>query len=102
MKQLKHNSFTTRRTLLATALVATAIPTVAENLMLEEVLVTAQKRQQTVQDVPSSVAAFSSEMLEQSNTRDFDDLSKIASGMEITTSGDGFGPPWAFSSTKFP
>lgn len=91
MKQLKHNSFTTRRTLLATALVATAIPTVAENLMLEEVLVTAQKRQQTVQDVPSSVAAFSSEMLEQSNTRDFDDLSKIASGMEITASGDGFG-----------
>ena len=58
---------------------------------LEEVLVTAQKRTQTVQDVPSSVAAFSEEMLDKSNTRNFGDLGKIASGLTMTPSGDGFG-----------
>ena len=67
---------------------ATATPAFAQ---LEEVIVTAQKRSQTVQDVPSSVAAFSEEMLDKSNTRNFGDLGKIASGLTMTPSGDGFG-----------
>ena len=56
----------TRRVSLVAAVAAacaTAMPSLAQEA-LEEVLVTAQKRVQTVQDVPSSVAAFSSEMLE--------------------------------------
>ncbi len=58
---------------------------------LEEVVVTAQKREQSVQDVPSSVAALSEEMLEKTNTRNFNDLSKITSGIEIAGGSDGFG-----------
>lgn len=72
----------------AAALAVTSAPSFAQ---LEEVVVTAQKREQTVQDVPSSVAAFSEEMLEKSQTRNFSDLGQLASGLEMTASGDGFG-----------
>jgi iron complex outermembrane receptor protein len=61
------------------------------DLVLEEVIVTAQKREQTVQDVPSSVNAFTEEMLSKSNTRSFSDLNNIASGVTITGGPGGFG-----------
>jgi iron complex outermembrane receptor protein len=61
------------------------------NAQLEEVVVTAQKREQSVQDVPSSVAALSEEALARTNTRNFNDLAKITSGIEITGGSDGFG-----------
>ncbi len=82
------------QTLISKTAIAVAVAvasTTTAYAQLEEVLVTAQKREQSVQDVPSSVAAFSEDMLEKSQTRNFDDLSQIASGMEITPSGDGFG-----------
>ncbi len=81
--------FLTRKTLLAAALGTVMAP--GAMAQLEEVIVTAQKREQSVQDVPGSVAAFSEEMLEKSQTRNFDDLSQIASGIEVTPSSDGFG-----------
>jgi iron complex outermembrane recepter protein len=80
--------FFARKTLLAAALATATTPALAQ---LEEVIVTAQKREQTVQDVPSSVAAFSAEMLEKTNSRNFSDLGKIASGLTLTPSPDGFG-----------
>ena len=49
---------TARKTALAAALAAAALPTLAqEQLALEEVVVTAQKREQSLQDIPGSVAA---------------------------------------------
>jgi len=89
MIQIKSTPLLFAKTGIAAA-IAVASST-ASYAQLEEVLVTAQKRQQTVQDVPSSVAAFNEDMLTKSQTRNFDDLSQIASGMEITASGDGFG-----------
>jgi outer membrane receptor protein involved in Fe transport len=78
------------QTALALALTVATVPSYAQ-MQLEEVLVTAQKRTQSVQNVPSSVAAFSEEMLEKSITREFGDLGKLASGMTMTPSSDGFG-----------
>jgi outer membrane receptor protein involved in Fe transport len=43
--------------------------------VLEEVLVTAQKREQSLQDVPVAVSAITGEMLEQSGVKDMFDLS---------------------------
>ncbi|MFT4822240.1 MAG: iron complex outermembrane receptor protein [Halioglobus sp.] len=43
-------------------------------LALEEVIVTAQKRQQTLQDVPISVSAFSNEMLQTMGIDELEDL----------------------------
>ena len=79
-----------RRTAIATAISLLTTPAMAQ-MVLEEVIVTAQKRQQTVQDVPSSVAALSEEMLEKTNTREFSDLNNITSGITITGGADGFG-----------
>ena len=60
-----------RNTLLIAALGAVALGTTAalaqdapEEIVLEEVLVTAQKRQQSLQDVPSSVATLQDEKLD--------------------------------------
>ena len=79
-----------RKTALASALMM-ATQAYGQQMMLEEVIVTAQKRQQTIQDVPASVAAISAEMLEQTNTTNFTDLSKITSGVNIDGGQDGFG-----------
>jgi len=64
-----------RKTAMATAIALLTTPVMAQ-MQLEEVIVTAQKRQQTVQNVPSSVAAISEEMLNKTNSRDFSDLNK--------------------------
>ncbi len=89
MKRIKR-TFLGSKTVMATAIALASSPALSQ-MMLEEVLVTAQKRVQTVQDVPSSVAAISEEMLERSNSRDFSDLNNITSGITVTGGADGFG-----------
>jgi len=51
---------------------------------LEEVIVTASKRLENIQDVPSSVLVVTVKEMERSNIRDFDDLVKIAPSVTIT------------------
>lgn len=58
---------------------------------LEETIVTAQKREQTLKDVPSSVSALSEDYLTKTGTRNFSEIGKIASGIEIGGESDGFG-----------
>ena len=87
---MRNNKQILGKTALATAVALFATPAMSQ-LTLEEVVVTAQKRQQTAQDVPSSVAAISEEMLNLTNTRDFSDLNNITSGITITGGADGFG-----------
>ncbi len=89
MNRIKR-SLLSRKTVMATAIALASSPVMSQ-MMLEEVLVTAQKRVQTVQDVPSSVAAISEEMLERTNSRDFSDLNNITSGITVTGGADGFG-----------
>ena len=51
--------------------------------MLEEVIVTAQKREQSLQDVPISVSAFSGAVLQESGIKDVFDLQTNAPGLTI-------------------
>ena len=67
-----------------------ALPVAAQELQLEEVLVTAQKRQQTLQDVPVSVAVIGSDDLQKTVTNNFNDLAKITSGVSLIGGQDGF------------
>lgn len=71
---------TSRRRLLALPLAAAlgATPAIGQNFALEEVVVTAQKRTESLQDVPVSVATFNQKALEM---RGIDDLKDI--GAEI-------------------
>ena len=51
---------------------------------IEEVVVTAAKRRDNIQDVPVSVLAVTAETLERQNIRDFDDLVKVVPSLTIT------------------
>ena len=51
-----------------------ATPTYAESLMLEEVIVTAQKRSQSLSDVPLSVSAVSGQKMQEAGIMDLADL----------------------------
>lgn len=56
----------------------------AEGTIVEEVIVTAGKRLENIQDVPASVLVVSDVALERANIRDFDDMVKIAPSVTIT------------------
>ncbi|GAA5317741.1 MAG: TonB-dependent receptor [Candidatus Pelagadaptatus aseana] len=59
----------------------------AENLMLEEIIVTAQKRAEGLQDVPISINAVSGEKLESYNISSLGDLSGSIPNLQITKTG---------------
>lgn len=68
--------------------VATAFPVVAqeEGLVLEEVIVTAQKREASLMDTGIAITAFSSEKLKEFGIKNFDDLSANTPGLSVSSS----------------
>ncbi len=54
--------------------------------LIEEVVVTAQKREQNLQDVPISVAAFSAEVLDAKGVLTSQDLPLVTPGLTLSTS----------------
>ena len=57
---------------------------------LEEVVVTAQKRTENLQDVPISIQALSTARLEELNVTNFDDYAKYLPSVSFQTAGPGF------------
>tara|TARA_R110002073_G_scaffold125745_3_gene270446 strand:- start:5775 stop:8135 length:2361 start_codon:yes stop_codon:yes gene_type:complete len=81
------------------------IPAVAlADGVLEEVVVTAQKRSQNLQDVPVAVSAFTGEMLREAGVRDMFELAAIAPSLRVTqsqtSSNTSFGIRGIFTSTQ--
>jgi iron complex outermembrane recepter protein len=64
----------------------------AEEGVLEEVIVTAQKREENVQNVPISVQAIGTEKLEQLHIQGFDDYVKFLPSVTFQAGGAGGGP----------
>ncbi len=65
-----------------------ALPVLASNLTIEEVLVTARKRAESLQDVPMAVSAFSSSQLETAQVDDITDLQRMTPNVTLNeTSG---------------
>jgi len=64
-----------------------ALPSLADELMLEEVIVTAQKRAQGLQDVPISISAVSGEKIQDFNISSLGDLSGSVPNLQITKTG---------------
>jgi outer membrane receptor protein involved in Fe transport len=58
--------------------------------ILENVIVTAQKRQENLQDVALSITALGSEKLEALNVADFDDYAKVMPSLSFRALGPGF------------
>ena len=66
----------------------------AETLALEEVIVTAEKREQSLQDVPASISAFSASQIEQAG---WDDISQLETSIpSVSMGGDGDSRPFIF------
>lgn len=57
---------------------------------LEEIIVTAQKRAETLQDVPLSIQAFGTAKLEELRIQNFNDYMKFLPSVSYTTLGPGF------------
>jgi iron complex outermembrane recepter protein len=53
--------------------------------IIEEIVVTAQKREEYLRDVPLSVSAFSAEQLDARSVLDVQDLPKVTPGLTVTT-----------------
>ncbi|MEY2927652.1 MAG: hypothetical protein RL367_2129 [Pseudomonadota bacterium] len=60
---------------------------------LKEIIVTAQKREQNVQDVPIAVTALTQESLQANRITTVNDLSSIAPGVSVRPSPGGIGVP---------
>jgi len=70
-----------RLALLALGALAASLPAAAQQL--EEVVVTARKTEERLQDVPLSIAAFSSADIESSGARDLYDLTRFTPGFSF-------------------
>ena len=81
MKKFKRNALVTAVAL--TCMSGAGVALSQESLMLEEVVVTAQKRAQSLQDVPISVQALSGDMLAQNGVSTLSDLSSISPGFKL-------------------
>lgn len=60
-----------------------------EVAMLEEIVVTARKREESLQETPISITAFSAASLEAANMVDLRDIGKYTPGMSFTSYGMG-------------
>jgi outer membrane receptor protein involved in Fe transport len=68
---------------------ATGDAETASSGALEEVVVTATRREERLQDVPISVTAFSQEKLDSQGLKNIDDLSRLSPGLTFQRNGTG-------------
>lgn len=62
-------------------------PLVDRELFEDEVLVTARRREENLQQVPLSVVSFDTDTLEQAPVQDLSDLSELAANLDFSVSG---------------
>lgn len=64
----------------------------ADGLYIEEIIVTAQKRSENLQQVPIAINAFSGDTLEQAGARDAQDLANLTPGLSVSANNGVFLP----------
>lgn len=91
---MKSNHF---KSVLVGSLLATAISSVVhaqsdstDDWSIEEIVVTAQKRAQSSQDVPIALSAYTDDMLTQVGASDFKGLTEMTPGFSVAGSSDAF------------
>jgi len=78
---------TLTRAALASDAAATAADGQAEASGLEEIVVTATRREESLSKVPISVTAFTQDSMDQRGIKDFQDIARFTPGVNIDTSG---------------
>ena len=66
------------------ALAGIDIPAMAQGMALEEIVVTARKRDESIQDIPLSVAAFSASQLREQQITDVEDVLQFVPGVHMS------------------
>lgn len=74
--------YTLAATVLFTAVIWTQ-PGAAQDAVLEEIIVTAQNREESVQDVPIAMEVFSADQLRDAGFSDLKDIERISSSVQI-------------------
>ncbi len=93
---MKKNSFQPKiaaAQLLMFAAMPMAAPTIAQEssaFLLEEVVVTARRKDESLQDVPQTVNAIGSDTFESLNILDFEDMESVVPGVSLDSSSNGF------------
>lgn len=76
------------------ALASVAMPVIAAERVLEEITVTAQKREQSAQDIPIAIAAFTGEDLRNLGVRNLDDVPKLIPNVQLFDEYGTGQPTW--------
>jgi len=89
-----HSRKFARLLLSGAALCALSVPAMAQqaakdDLSLQEVVVTAQRRSENLQDVPIAIQAMTGDTLAQLNIENFDDMTKALPNVTVSTFGPG-------------
>jgi outer membrane receptor protein involved in Fe transport len=83
---------TTANTLFAVTALTWFTPSMAQTLQLEEVLVTAQKRSESLQDVPIAVTAISGEKIVEAGINGLEDLTTYVPNVQMSRTAAGGSP----------
>ena len=83
------------------ALASIGVGAQAQAQEIEEVTVTAQKREQSVNDVPIAISAYSGNLVEDLGVRSAEDLTKLTPGLEVSTSGGVGTKVWTIRGVGF-
>ena len=75
----------------ALSLVGSGAALAQQSAGLEEIIVTAQKRSESIQEVPLSITALSSDVLEQRSVQSFADYGNRIPNLAFANTGDGIG-----------
>jgi iron complex outermembrane recepter protein len=81
----------TGSSLLAIATSTPAQDTATAGFQLEEVVVTARRRAESLQDVPQTVNAVSAGEIQKLNFRKFEDIASVVPGLQMATNANGIG-----------
>jgi outer membrane receptor protein involved in Fe transport len=74
-----------------TAWAASAADTTSSSVGLEEITVTAQRRSESIQDVPITIQAITGDSLGQLSVTTFDDVIKLLPNVTFSSNGPGQG-----------
>jgi len=70
---------------LGLSLLLLTMPALAQNQIIEEIVITATKREQSLQDVPIAVTALDGDTLRRANIRDMRDLQQLTPSLVLTS-----------------
>lgn len=89
---IKHRHSTLAACILGAPVAICAVPVFAQNATLEEIVVTAQRREESLQEVPIAIAAFSDDFLTQTGVVTTMDLGVVTPGLNYGAQLNGAVP----------